>query len=159
MDMQTASAWFLSSVFGGLAYAAQTSLNYAHDSSELEKRLDPVEVFKAGIARSSWSSLMPAAVDTLGKVTTGDTFFSNSRTTGLSSNLLLGNPTVDLLNKAAGFGTDISNEIFAGSEHEFTKSDIRGGLGLIIPNYVGARNLVHGISSQFPTTSDFDQQQ
>jgi hypothetical protein len=150
MDAQTATAWMLSTVMAGAAYTVQSGINYAHNPEMLEKRLNPVEIAKAAFARSGFSGLIPAGWDSTVGYVFGPTF-SSSRTTGLANDLISGVPTVDLVStKAFGTVTNTLKSLLT-DDHTWTKQDVRNGLGLMIPNYLIARNLVDAASDEFPT--------
>jgi hypothetical protein len=68
----------------------------------LEKRLAPENLFKSAVARSGWSSIAPMIVDTVVPALGGDAQFSYARTTGQTSNILFGNPTLGLLDDITG---------------------------------------------------------
>jgi hypothetical protein len=146
-------------VFAGLAYAAQNSINFAHNAEEREKRLAPDEIAKAAFQRAGFASLAPAAWDTLMMFTQGEPTFAYGRTTGLGTGLIVGNPTMDLLS-SKGLGTlqNVTRSIFD-DEHMWTRKDVKSGLGLFLPNYLGVRNFVDAASNEFPARNFLEQRE
>jgi hypothetical protein len=150
-DASTAAAWSLSMLFAGAAYAAQNALNYAHDDVQRAKRLKIEEIAKAAFQRAGFSSLAPGAIDTVLQYTRGEPMFAYGRTTGLGTGFIVGNPTVDLVSsKMLGTLQNASRSVFD-DEHLWTRKDVKNGLGLFLPNYVGVRNFVDAAASEFPS--------
>jgi hypothetical protein len=101
-DLQTVGAFAATTLFAGSSYVAQTYVNsLGRDDKEefLNERLNPVEIGKAAFQRSSYASMIPAAIDTAALFYTNEPVFAYGRSTGLASNLISGIPTVDLANK------------------------------------------------------------
>ena len=99
-DFHTYSA-FMASMIGAVQfYAVQSYINSFGRSDQkqyLEKRLSPENLAKIGFLRSSWSSLIPGAIDTALYPFLDDLPFSYGRNTELSSQFLSGIPTVNLI--------------------------------------------------------------
>jgi hypothetical protein len=116
---------FMGSLFAGaLTYVAQTHLNLLgrEDRDEqLEKRLSFGAISKAALQRSSWFSLFGPAVDSVGMATVGGPVF-DARTTGLPSNVLWGNPTMDLGDSIARASSSIAKGVVSG---EGTQAGVR----------------------------------
>lgn len=92
------------SFWAAMGYMLQTSVQSASRSDReeyLQKKLALPELAKAAFQRASYASLIPMAVDSGGAFLGVDPFFT-ARSTALPSNILLGNPTVDLLFDAPG---------------------------------------------------------
>ena len=150
LDMSTANAFMASTLFAGLGYVAQTSMNYAGNQEELNKRLSMDNIAKSAFQRNSASSLIPASIDTLRSFAGLDGVFKYGRSTGLASSLILGNPTVDFLfNKAGGTA---SNFLQMGTTDDFawTQKDVKNAVNTIAPNLLGVRSLIEAWASQFP---------
>jgi hypothetical protein len=101
-------ATFMGSLFAGaLTYVGQTHLNLLgrEDRDEqLEKRLSFDAIARGALQRSSWFSLFGPGVDTAAPFLGASPVF-DARTTALSSDIVFGNPTVDLItstSKATG---------------------------------------------------------
>lgn len=147
-DLQTFATWTFSVMAGSLAYAAQTTVNFAGNPEELEKRLDPVELGKAGFQRAGFSSLIPMAVDTVMDYTTGDPIFKYGRSSNLGTGFLLGNPTVTTLGKIFGGTSALAQDLFT-DDHVWTQKEVGYVTGLI-PQFVGIRALLDAYKQEFP---------
>jgi hypothetical protein len=156
-DASTAAAWGLSTIFAGLGYAAQTSLNFAHNPGERDKRLQPEEIAKAAFQRAGFSSLIPAGIDTVAEYSRGQPYFAYGRTTGLGTGFIVGNPTFDLV-ATKGLGTlqNVTRSVLD-DDHAWTRKDVKNGLGLFMPNYLGVRNFVDAASQEFPARNPLQQ--
>jgi hypothetical protein len=156
-DAATLAAWSLSTMFAGGAYVAQNYINYAHNPEQLRKRLAIEEVAKAAYQRSGFSSLTPGMIDTAMMFTRGEPLFAYGRTTGLGTGFIVGNPTMDLVSsKMLGTLQNASRSVFD-DEHMWTRKDVKNGLGLFLPNYVGVRNFVDAASNEFPARNFLEQ--
>jgi hypothetical protein len=156
-DASTAVAWSLSMVFAGAAYAAQNAINFAHDDAQRRKRLEIDEIAKAAFQRAGFASLTPGAIDTVMQFTRGEPMFAYGRTTGLGTGFIVGNPTMDLVSsKILGTLQNASRSVFD-DEHLWTRKDVKNGLGLFLPNYIGVRNFVDAASSEFPSRNFLEQ--
>lgn len=157
-DWQTFASWSLSMLFGGLAYSGQTYINSfgRSDQSEyLQERLDPAEIGKAAFQRAAFASLIPAAVDSVWTRTIGDDpIFAYGRSTGLASDAIMGNPTVDLFNK---IGNVTSGAIKAPlrDDYQWSQRDMRNMTSLmVLSNMLGIRNVMQAIQGSLPEQSD-----
>ncbi|MER8582674.1 hypothetical protein NKG95_28900 [Mesorhizobium sp. M1423] len=87
----------LTTAMATASYVAQMKVQAIGRSDKdkfLEERLNPMALMAAGFARAGASSIIPMLVDT-GRYAAGyDGLFSYTRTTGQTSNMLFGNPTV-----------------------------------------------------------------
>jgi hypothetical protein len=156
-DASTAVAWSLSMMFAGAAYAVQNGINFAHNDEERRKRLEIDQIAKAAFQRAGFSSLTPGGIDTLMMFTRGEPLFAYGRTTGLGTGFLVGNPTMDLLSsKMLGTLQNTSRSVFD-DEHLWTRKDVKNGLGLFLPNYLGVRNFVDAAASEFPSRNYLEQ--
>lgn len=100
----TFSGFMGSSLWAAIGYTMQTSVQGAFRSDReeyLKKKLSFSEMAKASFQRASYASLIPTGVDTARAFAGLDPFFT-ARSTTLPSNVLLGNPTVDLVFDAPG---------------------------------------------------------
>lgn len=97
----TAGMMFLSSsVVGALVYSGQTWMNAQGDPNKvkyLDDKLSAQKIILGGLQRSSEFSILPMAIDTPLKFTTGETLF-DGRMTGQSSDAFMGAPAIDLFN-------------------------------------------------------------
>ncbi|OYW99758.1 MAG: hypothetical protein B7Z15_20860, partial [Rhizobiales bacterium 32-66-8] len=102
-DAAAAFGLVTTTVFGGVSYAVQQSLNEP-DAEKRAKNLEPGSLALKAFARSGFSSLLPGAVDSGVTLASGGSVpgIFNARTTqGLGSDFFNGIPAVDLANKSA----------------------------------------------------------
>jgi len=132
-DFQTYSA-FMASMIGAVQfYAVQSYINSfgRRDQKQyLEKRLSPENLAKIGFLRSSWSSLIPGAIDTALYPFLDDLPFSYGRNTDLASNFLSGIPTVNLISSTFDTTRNLTKMAFDPT-YQPSKRDVQNGLSLI----------------------------
>ncbi|QWK78617.1 phage tail tip lysozyme [Ochrobactrum sp. BTU1] len=98
-DRQAAASILLGSMLSALAYVTQTKLKAVgrSDREEYEERLLSWEsIGKAAFSRTGESSIIPMMVDSVAPMLGFDPQFSATRTSGQTSDLLFGNPTMGL---------------------------------------------------------------
>ncbi|QWF18695.1 hypothetical protein [Lysobacter capsici] len=100
-DWHTWQMVTLSSSLAGLQWAARSYINTAGNEEKRKETLTRANFLKAAVAQSSWGSVIPALTDTLLGVAGEEAVFANTRSTGLSNNLLSGIPSVDFVTRAA----------------------------------------------------------
>ena len=126
-------ATFIASMAGAVQfYAVQQYLNsFGRDDREqfLKKRLSAENLAKVGFMRSSWSSLIPGAIDTAMMPFSETAPFSYGRNTELTSNFLSGIPSVNLLNTT--LDTTRTAVKLAFTDYEASKRDVQKFLSLI----------------------------
>lgn len=101
-DTEAALGFMASAFIGSAVYAGQTHLNLIGDpraAEKAEERLTWLKLAGAAFQRTSESSLMPMGIDMASEMITGEPIF-DFRSTGLASDAIFGNPTVDLINSA-----------------------------------------------------------
>lgn len=127
-------ATFMSSMIGAAQfYAVQSYINSFGRSDRkeyLEKRLSPENLAKIGFLRSSWSSLIPGAIDTAMMPFMEQTPFSYGRNTDLASNFVNGIPTVNLFNTTLDTTRSLT-KMATDSNYQPSKSDISKFTSLI----------------------------
>jgi len=132
-DFHTYSA-FMASMIGVVQfYAVQSYINSFGRSDQkqyLEKRLSPENLAKIGFLRSSWSSLIPGAVDTALTPFLETLPFSYGRNTELSSQFLSGIPTINLIQSTLDT-TRALKKIAFDPTYQASKRDVQKGLSLI----------------------------
>jgi len=132
-DFHTYSA-FMASMIGAVQfYAVQSYINSFGRSDQkqyLEKRLSPENLAKIGFLRSSWSSLIPGAVDTALTPFLETLPFSYGRNTELSSQFLSGIPTINLIQSTLDT-TRALKKIAFDPTYQASKRDVQKGLSLI----------------------------
>jgi len=132
-DFQTYSA-FMASMIGAVQfYAVQSYINSFGRNDQkkyLERRLSPENLAKIGFLRSSWSSLIPGAIDTALYPFLDDLPFSYGRNTDLASNFLSGIPTFNLIGSTFDTTRNLTKMAFDPT-YQPSKRDIQNGLSLI----------------------------
>lgn len=99
MDMTTFGSFTMTMLMGTVAYMAQqylSSMGRSDRDAFLEKRLSPEKLAAAAFQRAGWSSIMPMAIDQGMGLLALDPLF-DTRASGLPSQGLVSNPTLDLL--------------------------------------------------------------
>jgi len=133
-DFHTYSAFISSMVGASTFYAAQTYINSfgRNDRKKyLEERLSPENLAKVGFMRSSWSSLIPGAVDTAMMPFMENLPFSYGRNTELASNFINGIPTFNLMNTALDTTRNLTKLAFDG-DYQPSKRDVQKFTSLIV---------------------------
>ena len=132
-DFHTYSA-FMASMIGAVQfYAVQQYINSFGRSDQkkfLEKRLSPENLAKIGFLRSSWSSLIPGAIDTALYPFMDDLPFSYGRNTEIASQFFSGIPTVNLISSTFNT-TKALTKIALDPTYTASKRDVQQGLSLI----------------------------
>ena len=132
-DFHTYSA-FMASMIGAVQfYAVQQYLNSFGRSDQkkfLEKRLSPENLAKIGFLRSSWSSLIPGAIDTALYPFMDDLPFSYGRNTEIASQFFSGIPTINLVSSTFNT-TKALTKLALDPSYTASKRDVQQGLSLI----------------------------
>lgn len=156
-DMETAQSFLFTSLMASVLYVAQTSINSAGraDAQEFrDERLQPEEIAKAAFQRAGWASLIPATYDTVSMLTLADKpTFAFGRSTGLASDFIKGNPTVDLLNSAARATKGLVSAPLR-DDYDYSQDDFRAATNLLwFKNALGVSNVLNTLSSNLPEDS------
>ena len=157
-DFKAYSAMMYSSAFAGLAYMAQTQLNSIgrKDKEEfLKERLSVESIAKASFQRSSWAALFPAAVDTGAAFFTDDPIFA-FRSTGLDTNFITGNPSVQAITKGLGSAQAVSRSI-VNPDLQFSQGNQRA-LNTLVPwnNAIGIKNVMNKVVDMRPESTQVE---
>jgi len=148
-----------STLLAGLVYIAQQNIQAIGKTGTeredfLEDRLSLEAIGGATFQRNTFSSLLPAFIDTTLHYTGQDMMF-NYRSSGLETNLWTGNPTWSLLENAGrairGTGKAITDD-----EYDFSKRDAYKWLRIApYQNMLGIRNVLQYLidDSDLPSTS------
>lgn len=157
-DVRSMQAMLGSSVFAGLSYMAQIQVNaqFRDDKEEyLKKMLSLESVAKASFQRNSWSSLFPALVDTASGFYTDDPWFAY-RSTGLDTNIITGNPTVQLISKGLSSAQAVSRSVL-NPDLQFSQGQQRA-LNTLVPwnNAIGIKNALNKLVEIRPETTKVD---
>lgn len=133
-DFHTYSAFIASMVGAAQFYAVQTYINsFGRDDRNkyLKERLSSENLAKVGFMRSSWSSLIPAAVDTAMYPFMEKLPFSYGRNTELVSDFWNGIPSVNLLNTVIDSSRNLTKLVTDG-EYQPSKRDVQKFTSLIV---------------------------
>tara|TARA_B100000700_G_scaffold72295_2_gene80534 strand:+ start:56 stop:640 length:585 start_codon:yes stop_codon:yes gene_type:complete len=121
---------------GSLAYYMQTyyrsaSMESGDRQAYLEKRLSSDYILRAGIMKSSYSTIFPMLIDSASYTLGGEPIFDPSmRTTGLGIDPLRGSvPYSILYNRLLPAGRELTGAAFRGDE--LSKQDFRNAQGLL----------------------------
>lgn len=160
-DWSAYSAFMGSMLFGGLAYYTQTVINSAGRADQdeyLKERLSAKAIGLSAFQRAGFASVIPAAIDSTAGWTPflDEPLFAYGRTTGLASDLLLGNPTVDVINKVSGATKGVLSAPTRG-DYDWSQKDQRNTWGLLFfANTWGMRNLNELMLQDLPYKSTTD---
>lgn len=149
-------AFMVSMLFVGLGYTLRTyqiSVGREDQKEYLKKRSSAEAVAKASFVQSSWSTLLPMAIDSALYPTGIDPLFSY-RSTGLQQNPVTGNPSFDLMfNKAPEAVTGVTQAVIRG-DYDYSQKDFRN-LKDALPtgNLPGVEQMLNAISSVLPKRS------
>lgn len=155
-DMQGYMSWATASVFGALAYMAQTHFNAIGrgDREEfLEKRLAVDRIAAAAFQRVGASSLLPVVGDSIWWLGSDDPLFQG-RTTGLPSDAFLGNPTTDLVKQT--FLT-LKGAVRAplSDDYDYSKRDFRALWSILfLQNAIGVTQVGNLLQQDLPDYSN-----
>lgn len=155
-DANTAAAFFLTSMLGGLSYVVQTSLNEP-DKDRLEEKLALDRVAKAGFNRSGYMSMIPSVVDSTiswGSGGTSPGFFNGRTTPDLGSDLIGGNPSVSAIGNAQRTVAALFNAPLR-DDYDLSRADLRAGQSLVpvIGNAVGIKRAFAALGADLPRES------
>jgi hypothetical protein len=143
-DWNTYSMVTLSTFIAGMQWMARTYVNTIGDEEQRKKLMTNENFVKGAIGQASWSGVVPALVDTSLGVAGEDALFSNTRSTGLSNNLLGGVPAVDFANRLAG-ATSLPGQIL-NPDKEVDKREMENFTKLFwFSNLTGWRNIQNQI--------------
>lgn len=152
-DWEAATGVAFSVVLGGLAYTAQqfaNSVGRPDQDDFLQERLTFDKIAASAFQRSGFGSVAPAIVDSVLPVLGFDPMFRFSRTSQLASDILIGNPTVDLINRAQRGAAGLIAPVVQPDE-VFTQSGLRNAYQLLpFSNILGARSIFEAMVEDFP---------
>ena len=157
-DVKAAQAMLFSSAFAGMSYIAQTHVNaqFRDDKKEfLDERLSINAIAAASFQRSSWAALWPGLIDTGAMFFTDDPIFAY-RSTGLDTNFITGNPTVQLVGKGLSSAQAVSRSLF-NPDLQFSQGQQRA-LNTLMPwqNAIGIKHVLNNLVEMRPETTQVD---
>ena len=160
-DWEAASAFLTTMFFGGLFYAGQTYVNsIGRDDRQdyLNDRLSPDKLGLAAFQRSGFSSILPVGLD-MGTTAVGLDPIFDFRTSGLksggvkASELILSNPTGDLIDGAARATSGIVQGLF-NEDYTFSEQDAKAVTKLfLLQNAFAIRNVLAAVNGSLPQYS------
>ena len=153
------SSFMTSTMLAGLVYIGQQYAQAVGKTGEerddfLERRLSPEAIGGATFQRNTYSTLLPAFIDT-GAYLSGFDPFLNYRSSGLETNIWTGNPTISLIEKTTGAIRSTGRAI-VDDEYDFSKRDAYKWLRIApYQNMLGIRNVLQYMidDSDLPSTS------
>ena len=159
-DFTFFSSMMTSTMLASLAYVVQQNLQLIGKRGEaredfIKNRLSLEAIGRATFQRNTFSTIIPAFVDTGLYLGGGDPFL-NYRTSGLETNLWTGNPTVALLEKAAGALRSTGKAVLD-DDYDFSKRDAYKWLRILpYQNMLGVRNVLQYMidKNDLPRTSN-----
>ena len=148
-----------STMLASLVWIAQQHIRAIGKSEDekaeyLEENLSVESIAKAAFQRSTFSTLIPAVLDT-GLYITGFNPQFNYRSSGLETNLITGNPTYALGEKVVGALRSTGKAIFD-DEYDFSKRDAYKWKSILFyQNMIGVTNILQHMidESDLPSTS------
>jgi len=157
-DFKAYSAMMYSCTFAGLSYMAQQQANAIgrEDKEEfLKERLSVESIAKASFQRSSWAALFPGLIDTGASFFIDDPIFAY-RSTGLDTQFITGNPTVQLVSKGLSSAQAVSRSI-VNPDLQFSQGQQRA-LNTIIPfnNALAIKNALNKLVDMRPETTQVE---
>lgn len=158
-DFTFFSSFMTSTMLAGLVYVGQQYAQAVGKTGEerddfLERRLSPEAIGGATFQRNTYSTLLPAFIDT-GAYLSGFDPFLNYRSSGLETNIWTGNPTISLIEKTTGAIRSTGRAI-VDDEYDFSKRDAYKWLRIApYQNMLGIRNVLQYMidDSDLPSTS------
>ena len=118
----------------------------------LKERLSPDEIAKAAFQNSGFTALLPMAFDTAAGVFGYDPVFAYGRSSGLGSNFISGNPTVDLVDRVGKLGTPVRAAL--DPNYDFSQRNARDMIGLLwFQNAAVIRNAINAMVQPLPEKS------
>lgn len=155
-DAETGSRVLMSMGLAAAAYYAQMQVK-VHGMPEekreefAERYMSPGALAAAAFSRSSYASMLPAMFDTLPAMV-ADVRLFDTRSSGLASDLITGNPTY-ALSKNLKQALSAPMQALLRDDRQFTQEDARA-LRRILPyqNLLGVDYLVNPLIEQLPKT-------
>lgn len=151
-DFETWSR-FTSSMVGASTFAATqiyiNSFGLRDRDEYLEEKLSAENLAKIGFLRSSWSTLIPAVAGTAYSFVSEDDLFGYGRNTELSSSLVSGIPSVDLIDNLFS-GTRMMTKMVTDPDYQPSQSQLKKVLSIIaLHNALGIKNVNNMIVDNF----------
>lgn len=148
-DSQTLAVWTTSFVTQALGYIVQTSLNFGHSSSELDKRLTAERIARASVARMNVAGIAPMIFDSFvaKPFAPALTLSGSGMTNNTDNRSLFSTPSSMLAGKALSTFQAVPQSLLYGEN--FTKKDL-GNAMAFVPNTYGVRNIIDAMGNSLP---------
>ncbi len=155
MDATTFNNWAMTTLAGAMAYTVNeyvNSLGRKDADKYRREKLDTKEIAKAAFQRSSWSAFLPTAIDTVATDIGYDPLFAGGRFSGLSTNLVTGNPSYSTLDSLYHAPHALTAPMHR--DYRFSQTDFRVLRNLIpYQNAFGIKNLLDRFAEDLPRRS------
>jgi hypothetical protein len=123
-DKKAAIAMLTNSLFGGLSYVASVYSRYGLDEEKRKEYLALNEIAKGMLFRSGWFTMGAPIIDTTMKFTGHNPIFSHGRSSGMTSDFLMGSPAMAVSNATAGAVKSLIAPVL-NPEYKFSQADWR----------------------------------
>ena len=123
-DKKAAVAMLTNSLFGGLSYVASVYSRYGLDEEKRKEYLALNEIAKGMLFRSGWFTMGAPIIDTTMKFTGHNPIFSHGRSSGMTSDFLMGSPAIAVSNATAGAVKSLIAPVL-NPEYKFSQADWR----------------------------------
>lgn len=164
-DAEEGTRVLISSALAAFAYTLRHNVALAEkqvggaDESELEeyreKYLSPNRLAAAAIANSAYSGMLPMMWDSTVGMATGERFF-DTRTSGLGSDFITGNPTYTTMKNALGTAPAGVFQAIIRGDRQFTQGDARAVKRLMpFQNVLGSTMAMQALTAGLPE-KDYD---
>jgi hypothetical protein len=148
MDATALQVFLLGLLGESMAYATQTSMNYAHDPAKLRDKLRAEQIAAAAFARSPVNGFLPFLADTgYGIATGGKQLFTPDMTTNTGNRTLVPPSLIALQRLYAAPSTAFG--LLTGSD-QVTRQEGLDLFKAVVPNITGARNLGDWLTNSLP---------
>jgi hypothetical protein len=149
MDQTALHVWSVAFIGEALAYASQTSLNYADQPEKLDKMLSPEQIALAAFARSPVSGMLPFFINTGYQVATGGNSLIGSDMTSSGNGRTFVPPSFQAAQRIwAAPSTAMGLLLDNGNVTKQEGQDLFKTLPL--SNFYGARNLGNWLTNSLP---------
>jgi hypothetical protein len=153
------SVWALGAMsamgFAALGYIGNAYVNHGNNPERLKSMLEEGEIAKMALARSSDASILPMIADSVANAFGYDAPFTNTRNSGIGTNLINGSASYDTFSKAG----DIVSMIGSIRKHGTpTREQVRSLTSMIYMNRIpGLLQAQTEIANLFPSQRDLPQ--
>lgn len=151
-DGQAAASILMGSMLAGLTYVVQTKLKALGRDDQRqyeEKLLSWQNIGAAAFSRIGESSVIPMLMDTVAPALGRDPLFSHTRTSGQTSDVIFGNPTVNLLNDGVAAMSGLTSPLTKGRKMSQQEANALKAM-LPFQNFLPVSMLFNGLIKDLP---------